>query len=253
MSSDASPSPRKPQRFGRLIERDDGADFPFYNEMPTRVDGRRWAILLGSIVVAFLVLSRWPLDEWWGIVLAQIVFVAIPLATLRWMIPTHWTALWRRVHPRDAAVIVGYWLLALVVQLGVGSALGVIDKTAASDPAAAVREAGVAIPAHFIGALPQLMGEELLAIVPFLAVMWLCVTKLGTTRRLAVVIALIVSSLWFGAVHLPTYDWNVLQAVVGVGLVRVVLTLAYVRTKNLWVSFGAHVLTDWFIFATLLR
>ena len=30
------------------------------------------------------------------------------------------------------------------------------------------------------------------------------------------------------------------------------LTLAYIRTKNLWVSFGAHVLNDWVTFTFAL-
>lgn len=96
--------------------------------------------------------------------------------------------------------------------------------------------------------LPQLVGEELLGILPFLAVLWLLVTQLGMSRLIGGVIALLVSALIFGAAHLPTYGWNWIQALVVIGSARIMLTLAYVATRNLWVSAGAHILNDWATF-----
>ena len=93
--------------------------------------------------------------------------------------------------------------------------------------------------------IPQLIGEELLAILPFLAVLWLCVTRVGMSRRVGIGIALLASSLIFGAAHLPTYDWNWTQSLVVIGTARIMLTLAYILTRNLWVSAGAHILNDW--------
>jgi membrane protease YdiL (CAAX protease family) len=43
-----------------------------------------------------------------------------------------------------------------------------------------------------------------------------------------------------------------MQALGGVGVVRLVLTLPYIMTKNIWVSTGAHVLNDWFTFSITL-
>lgn len=53
------------------------------------------------------------------------------------------------------------------------------------------------------------------------------------------------SSLLFAAAHLPTYDWHWVQSFGVIGTARVVLTLAYIWTRNLWVSTGAHVINDW--------
>lgn len=47
------------------------------------------------------------------------------------------------------------------------------------------------------------------------------------------------------AAHLPTYNWNFVQCFLVIGSARLVLTLAFIKTKNIWVSMGAHVLTDW--------
>ena len=65
------------------------------------------------------------------------------------------------------------------------------------------------------------------------------------TRRVGIGIALLASSLIFGAAHLPTYDWNWTQSLVVIGTARIMLTLAYILTRNLWVSAGAHILNDW--------
>ncbi|MGD9812090.1 MAG: CPBP family glutamic-type intramembrane protease, partial [Sphingobium sp.] len=49
-------------------------------------------------------------------------------------------------------------------------------------------------------------------------------------------------------IHLPTYNWNILQCLILIGGARLVLTLAYIKTKNLWVCTGAHILNDWATF-----
>jgi hypothetical protein len=65
--------------------------------------------------------------------------------------------------------------------------------------------------------------------------------------------AWLISSLLFGLIHLPTYDWNWVQCIVIIGTARMVLSLAWILTKNIWVSTGAHILNDWLLFtATML-
>lgn len=239
-------------RFGPIIERADGVDLPYYDGRPVGLSGARWGGLVLSVLLTITVLSVWPFGERWGLVAGQVLFLLIPLVALMVLVPQHWTALWRRFRARDLGVVLAYWLLTLAVQAVVGLALRAVDSSAGADPAAAEKLTGSEAVLHFAGSLPQLMGEELLAILPLLAVLWLGYTKLGWSRRTSIVVAVVVSSIWFGLVHLPTYDWNVLQAVVGIGLVRVPLTLAFIRTKNLWVSFGSHVLVDWLIFLNAL-
>ena len=85
----------------------------------------------------------------------------------------------------------------------------------------------------------------MLSILPFLAPPWLRVTRLGLSRRAGIWAALIVSALIFGAAHLPTYDWHWGQALLVIGTARIALSPAYVVTRDLWVSAGAHILNDW--------
>jgi hypothetical protein len=94
----------------------------------------------------------------------------------------------------------------------------------------------------------QLIGEEVMSILPFLALMyWLCEWD-GMGRKGAIVIATLIVAVLFAVEHLPTYNWNILQSLMGVGVARIVLLLPYFMTKNLAVSAGAHILNDWMFF-----
>jgi membrane protease YdiL (CAAX protease family) len=93
----------------------------------------------------------------------------------------------------------------------------------------------------------QLVGEEVLTILPLLALLqWLSVRN-GMGRATSVFWAWLITAALFGAAHLPTYDWNWVQCLLIIGTARLVLSLAYIKTKNLWVSSGAHILNDWLL------
>ena len=85
---------------------------------------------------------------------------------------------------------------------------------------------------------------------------WPCCTwltnRFGVGRKGAIVGAWLISSLLFGLIHLPTYDWNLIQCIVVIGSARMVLTLPWILTKNIWVSTGAHIVNDWLLFSMSL-
>ncbi len=74
----------------------------------------------------------------------------------------------------------------------------------------------------------------------------------GVSRRRAILAAWLATAVWFGAAHLPAYGWNVAQSFLVIGVARLVLTPAYIRTKNILVSTGAHILNDWATFTFVL-
>lgn len=91
----------------------------------------------------------------------------------------------------------------------------------------------------------QLIGEEVLFVIPFLFVYNILKNK--TNKKLAILLAWIISSLIFGMLHLPTYSFNLYQAFIVIGAVRMGMSLSYLWTKNLTVSYIAHVLYDFII------
>ncbi len=229
-------------------------DFPFTNGKPVEIDGRGWLGVMGSVVIAYLVLTLVPLRSFPYNLIQAALFVAIPLLALRGVAGPHLTCLFRPVGFRSVALMVLFGLTTLVGSMAMGWLLQRFFELQ-SNPIA--DEIGAMTALQISGALLvtgiQLIGEELLGVLPFLAVLWLCVQHLHLSRRLAIAAALVVSGLLFGAAHLPTYDWHWAQSLIGIGFARVILTLAYIVTRNLWVSAGAHIINDWTGFIFMLE
>lgn len=233
----------------------DRPDFPFYADQPVGVDGRGWLILMASVALAYAALVGLPLQGFPQSLIPALLFLAIPLIALRGVAGRHWTALFRRVGVWQVVQMVLFAALTLGGSVAIGVILSKVFTFSQNPQLEAIgRMSPGALAGLLVTTVPQLIGEELLGILPFLAMLWLCVTRLGLPRWIGIAVALLTSALLFGAAHLPTYDWNWGQALLGIGTARVLLTLSYIATRNLWVSAGAHILNDWtgFLFAYAL-
>jgi len=228
-----------------------GHDFPYYSGQPADLTPWRWTVLMLAVVAAFLGLILGPRlfkGPLWGYV-PVMFYVGLPLIVLALVSQGHWQALFRRVGGREVLLMILFAILSLAVTIGVGSVLIRVTETTRNSAVAAVASKDTLDAAlFFFRAMLQLLGEEIMTILPFLALLWLLTTRLRTGRVTAIVLAWLLTALLFAIEHLPTYRWNVVQALGGVGIVRLVLTVPYIMTKNLWVSTGAHVLNDWSMF-----
>lgn len=230
----------------------DTPDYPYYAGQPTLLEGRQWLILMAALALGFAALVLIPVTTFPVDLIPALLFLGIPLFALRWVAGPHWTALFRPVGFRQIGQMVLFAILTIVGSLAVALILRPFVSFSDNPVSLQIGEMTVLeLAGRLIPTIPQLIGEELFGILPFLAVLWLCVTHLAMSRRVGVVIALLVSALIFGAAHLPTYDWHYGQALIGIGSARIFLTLAFIATRNLWVSSGAHILNDWigFLFA----
>jgi uncharacterized protein len=238
-------------RFGRLIERRDGADFPFYNGVPVELTVGKWIVVWVSVAVGFLALVFIPQPNNLAAILPRALFVAIPLAVLALVASRSWSAIFRRVRLVDVGNMMFFAALNIAITFGVGAIVSLVFPVS---PNAAIAGAGAGgaldTVALYVGSGIQLIGEEIFVVLPFLALMYFLFAKAGLSRKTAIILAWVISAVWFGAAHLPTYDWNVVQAIVVIGSARIALTLAFIRTKNLWVSAGAHIINDW-VFITV--
>jgi membrane protease YdiL (CAAX protease family) len=237
-------------RFSRL--EDPTGDFPFYNGRPTPISNLQWLFVVGMVVVGFLLLALpidWPGGSF-GQFIPALLMPGLPLAALAYVAPGHWRAIFGKVRGREVKLMLGFALLNIVVSMSVGAivhALTEVSPNAATAQLAELDTAGRI--AFFAKTLPQLFGEEVITLLPFLALMHWMSTGLGLRRKVAIIGAWLISSIVFGLIHLPTYDWNWVQCIVIIGSARMVLTLAWIKTKNIWVSTGAHIINDWLLFA----
>jgi uncharacterized protein len=249
----------KPGRRGRFnwLERV-GDDFPFYDGRPVALTGREWALVLGTTFVALMILGLGGplLARLLGSVIGARIgvaalFAGLPLIALARVAPQGWRLLFRRICFRDVLWMFGFAALNLILTFSVALVLlQYLHMTV--NPIVDVKISGLGATLGFlVWTGVQLLGEELLTVLPFLALLTLGFGRMGLGRRCAVVLAWVGSSLIFALVHLPTYNWNLVQCLAVVGVARLGLTLAYVRTKSLWVSTGAHIIYDWSIFGVV--
>jgi len=222
------------------------SDFPYYNGQPVAISPSGWLILVASVVAAFALLISLPFPTFPLNLVPAIVFTGLPLLALAYVSRGHHAALFRRVGIKEVLLALGFGVLTMVFSFAVGLILfqfTTMTANSATDGLADFSAFDMVI--FLIRTAIQLVGEELMTILPLLAVLWLCVNKLNLSRRAGLVIAVIVSTAWFAAVHLPTYNWNFIQCFGGIGAARLVLTAAFLLTRNLWVCAGAHIVNDW--------
>lgn len=232
------------------------SDIPFYNGTPVELTQKNWLLTFGALICGFLFFTNISLfvenkqlAQW----LAVILFPLVLFYGWRTAAGRQAYALFRKITLRDLGMVlvflpvsvIGSVLLAAVVNLffpvsdnPMITASADVARTAASS---AVSELLINNGVHN---LLQLFGEELLAILPFIAVMQFFYQKAKFSRKKAMLVALLLSSILFGLLHLSTYEWNLVQVIVVIGFVRIIHTLAYIVTRNLWVSFILHFLHD---------
>lgn len=238
-------------RWGRWIERADGRDFPFYDKRPVNFTTGQWAILVTATligVVAQLTVGK-VIPGQGGAMVASTLFLAIPLVAMHVVSKGSWRRLFHRPQWWDVPTALTFVLLNLMVSLGVNQ---IVSRFAGShaNPAASII-AKLSTPERFLFLVSSFVGliaEEVMTIIPMLAIMYFLLNRFGMSRKSALVLAWVLSALFFGAAHLPSYQWNLAQAFLTIGAARLVLSLAYIRTKNLWVSAAAHITFDFSVF-----
>jgi uncharacterized protein len=239
------------QRLSRL--EDPGSDFPFYNGFPTAISGLQWLFVVAMVVVAYMVLVLpfpWPAGGL-GALIPALLFPVIPLVALAYVAPGHWRAIFGRVGGRELKLMVGFALLNIVVSMSVGfivQAFATVTSNAAASQLGSMDTSDRIL--FFAKTIPQLFGEEVVTMLPFLALLY--ALSAYTERRSAIIGAWVISSVAFGLIHLPAYDWNWIQCIVVIGSARMVLTLPWILTKNIWVSTGAHIINDWLLFSAAI-
>lgn len=229
-------------------------DFPYAAGRPSALTPwGRAGVLLGCaggfasfLVAPQLIVGR--LGDWTGVAL----FVLIPLAALRLAAGDAWRAPFRRPTARDVWLGLLFAPLTFLVSAVVAVILMTMGLTADNPIGHVMSEArGGDLALYFLSTGVQLMGEELVTILPFLVFLNALLAG-DVQRRRAIVVAWIATALIFGALHLPTYQWHWAQSLIVIGMARLVLTAPFLITRNIWSSYIAHLANDWTLFTLML-
>lgn len=234
-------------------------DFPYYRGRPVSLSWTDWTIVLAALAAGFAILTMAPArPPFLGTaayrLLIATLFSAVPLAALAWRTHGKVAVLFHGFCARYVGWGILFGVLNLLFTLVIGKIAMDALELSRNATLAGLTEGGPpdGIGLFYLRTGIQLFGEEVITILPFLFLLWLGVTKLGLPRTVAILLAWVGSALLFAAIHLPTYDWHVAQALLLIGPVRLVLTLAYIKTKSIWTSTIAHVFNDWSMFTFTL-
>ena len=94
------------------------------------------------------------------------------------------------------------------------------------------------------------MGEELIKLIPFLLFLRIFY-KYSNNRKLSIVAAMLLVMVFFAMLHLM--DLKSLPSVLLMqGLGSIFEFYGYIKTKNVFISYITHLLTDVFIFALIV-
>ena len=217
------------------IVKKDLTDFPF-----EEVSNLKWLIsfivLVGGFIFVtnFLILLPIKITNPYAVGFLFLFFCILSLLILD---KKAIIKLFKPLKKRDIAVVLSTiiiaYILAIVVSMG--------QKDLVKNPITQVINNRTIFKILFLTAF-QLIGEEILFVVPFLFIY--NKLKYRTSRNVAIIIAWIISSLFFGMLHLQTYSFNIFQALILIGAIRMGISLSYILTKNLTASYLAHFLYD---------
>ena len=221
-------------------------DFPFYNDGSITITHVQSLFILAVTIGGVFLFQFVQMPS----LISPFINLIFPLGALILVVGSKWNKLFRKIHLRDIKLVI----IALVVMLLYASISATLMTTYFGGGNA--NPVGTSVQTNslymnillFLNTIPMLLGEELLTIIPFLIILQFSTRTLKVSRKKAVVIAWIVSSLIFGSLHLPTYKWNFIQAVFLISGTRLILTYTYMKTKNTWISFLVHILYDWCLF-----
>ncbi|MGA0617121.1 type II CAAX prenyl endopeptidase Rce1 family protein [Paracoccus sp. KR1-242] len=205
-----------------------------------------WGLILAGLALGLALLIGGPVALGVPALITGILFPALPLFALAVSAGRGRTGLFRPLRLKDAFLIPAFAALAIILTLLAALAISDIAPTATNPIFAQIQsQDGFDFILQLLSTLPSLLGEELLAILPMLAVTSFLRSRTGMDDGTSLAFGIFTGWLIFCLAHLPTYDWNVAQCFGIIGTARLVFTLAFLVTRNLWVSFGAHVATDW--------
>lgn len=214
------------------------SDFPYYNGIPINISWSRWLLIIGCCLLGILYRYLGNISFVGPIVNDYANAIMLPFACLVGLVlatDQYWTALFRRPESKDIPIILGF----------LGATVGALAllTMAVSHWFPTASLSATLSPHLYIQDIFRIFGEELLAILPLLALLQLLTKTLNLPRKVALLLALILSALLFGLYHLPAYQWNWAQCFIVFGLGRIIGSLPYLVTHNLLISFVVQYLS----------
>lgn len=214
-------------------------DFPVYKKNPY-IPKSGWIVLIIAMIVGFLMQGLSGNE-----MIDSILFCFIVLIPLLYYLKWDFKALFQKPKAKEIGLAVALFAGYLIYSFAMGSVLDYFSLTGTSTLE------GISITwASIPPLLFSLMGEELIKLIPFLLFLRIFY-KYSNNRKLSIVAAMLLVMVFFAMLHLM--DLKSLPSVLLMqGLGSIFEFYGYIKTKNVFISYITHLLTDVFIFALIV-
>ncbi len=212
---------------------EDGIDFPFYNDIP-KLSTTVWAILAILVFLFAVQAYTHAIPQPYSYVYYFVIMVVPAL----YICKGNYGLFFKKLRLRDLKIIILCFLASLIFPMIMSAILNAFGYPLAHDSSVASTFSVVFILANFV----QLLGEEFFKILLLLILMYL-VYKFTNNRNLAIRIGIICTLFAFGIIHMGAYG-RLLQVLLIQGLGSIFDLYAYMKTKNVLVSYIIHLLVD---------
>lgn len=228
----------------KFLEFDETMDFPFYRHNP-RISKSGWFLLLLSVPIAYIVYAFVGTESE---IIASILFCMVMLIPLLYFSGWDYSLMFRR--PTKNEIILAVLLFAgyMIYSLTVGSVLDMVGLGGVVPESAEAM--GVTIQST-VGLIFSMMGEELLKFIPLMFLMRV-VYKFSNNLKLAVVISVTIVLIVFGLLHYWPPSNTLVSVLLLQGLGSMFEMYGYIKTKNIFVPYISHFLTDAVSFILIL-
>lgn len=225
---------------------DDGIDFPFYNDVPKLSTGE-WSIVLISIILVITAICLFSLHH----ILKSVIIFLVTIIPALYICKRDYGLFFKRIRLKDIKTIIlcyiGYMIFGLYIAPLI---LMLIHYPIAGNGILPMAEH---LNLTFVATIfLQLMGEEFLKIFALLLIMY-AVYKSTGNRNISICIGMIGSLFVFGMAHYTAYSGRIFQILLVQGLGSIFNLYAYMKTKNVFVSYILHLMIDFsgFIIAAI--
>lgn len=212
-------------------------DFPFYNKNPY-IPKWGWIVLFITFLIGFLLsLSSNIIMA----ILCCIVYIVPVLYFLKW----DYNAIFRKPSRREillaVALFIGYFIYAFVME-AILKQFGIVS----SGP---INPESVTVMTLFTSIF-SLMGEEFLKFIPFMFFLRV-IYKFSNNRKLSVIISTAIIMAMFASLHAFNPTMFIFALCIQ-GFGSIFEFYGYIKTKTIWIPYLTHLLTDSFVFISIL-
>lgn len=211
-----------------------GKDIPFYNNIP-KLSKWDWTILTGSVLLLIGFLTVIPLPSEY----LSISFFLLGLLPALYICKGKYNIFFKKISLKDIKLIILLLIGMYIYNIVMGAILVRLTGSIAGHSEMNTVPSLIFV----ISMIIQIFGEEFFKIFLLLILMYL-VYRFTNNYKSSIIIGLIGSMIIFGLCHYMAYNGRILQILLLQGFGSIFEYFAYIKTKNIWVSYLLHLLRD---------